>query len=73
MARITTATQVAPFRRRVVAEALRTGNISHTARQYTINRQTLHLRIRRFDGSLDSLNDKSSRQAHPSAAQAIPV
>ncbi len=58
--------QMAAFRRRVVREALRTGNISQTARINKVTRQTVHRWIARYDGTLESLIDRSKRpHYHP--------
>ncbi len=51
--------QLAQFRRRAVTDARRTGNISQTARDYRITHQTLHRWINRYDGTLESLKDRS--------------
>lgn len=59
--------QVAQFRLRVVKQAKKSGNISQTARIHKISRQSLHRWIGRYDGSLESLMDRSKRpHKHPS-------
>lgn len=58
--------QMARHRRRVVTEALKSGNVSRTAAYYRITRQTLHRWIARYDGTLESLKDRSKRpRSHP--------
>jgi transposase len=58
--------QMAQFRLRVVKQALRTGNVSSTARLYRVSRQSVHRWIGRWDGSLESLMDRSHRpRRHP--------
>ena len=58
--------QIAQFRQRVVRDALRSNNISDTARLYKISRQSIHRWIGRYDGSLESLMDRSHRpRRHP--------
>jgi len=58
--------QLAQFRRRALRDALKTGNISQTARDYRVTRQTLHRWIKRYDGTLESLKDRSRRpRGHP--------
>ena len=58
--------QIAYFRRRAVLQAKRTGNITETALTYRITRQTLHRWIARYDGTLESLMDRSRRpHYHP--------
>jgi transposase-like protein len=56
--------QMAQFRQRVVKDAIRTGNISATARIYRVSRQSVHRWIIRYDGSLKSLVDQSKRPHH---------
>jgi len=59
--------QKALFRQRVVKHALRTGNVSDTARLHRVSRQSVHRWIGRWDGSLESLTDGSHRpRRHPS-------
>ena len=59
--------QNALFRQRVVKHALKTSNVSATARLFRISRQSVHRWIRRWDGSLESLMDGSHRPHwHPS-------
>jgi transposase len=58
--------QMAQFRLRVVRHATTTGNLSSTARFYKVSRQSVHRWIGRFDGSLESLMDRSHRPRwHP--------
>lgn len=59
--------QEAQFRRRVVKEATRTGNVSAAARRNKVSRQSVHRWMSRYDGSLESLMDRSRRpHRHPS-------
>lgn len=59
--------QEAQFRRRVVREAQKSGNVSATARSNKVSRQSVHRWIARYDGSLESLMDRSRRpHRHPS-------
>ena len=59
--------QEAQFRRRVVREAVRAGNVSATARRHRVSRQSVHRWLARYDGSLESLTDRSRRRhRHPS-------
>ena len=59
--------QMALFRQRVVRHALKIENISATARLYKVSRQSVHRWIGRWDGSLESLVDRSRRpHRHPS-------
>lgn len=58
---------MAQFRQRVVKQSLKSGNISATARAYRVSRQSVHRWIARWDGSLQSLMDRSHRpKRHPS-------
>lgn len=58
---------MAQFRQRVVKHAARKHNISGTARLFRVSRQSLHRWIARWDGSLESLMDRSHRpRRHPS-------
>lgn len=58
--------QMAQFRLRVVRHVLKTGNVSSTARFFRISRQSVHRWIGRYDGSLESLLDRSHRpRRHP--------
>lgn len=58
--------QMAQFRLRVVKCAHKTGNISGTARCFRVSRQSVHRWINRWDGSLESLMDRSHRpRRHP--------
>lgn len=59
--------QMAQFRLRVVKLAMKTGNISAVSRQHKISRQSVHRWIARYDGTLESLMDRSHRpRRHPS-------
>lgn len=59
--------QMAQFRQRVVKHALKSGNITATARQFRISRQSVHRWIARWDKTLESLMDRSHRpRRHPS-------
>lgn len=59
--------QEAQFRRRVVCEATRTGNVSAAARIHRVSRQSVHRWMSRYDGSIESLMDRSRRpHRHPS-------
>jgi transposase InsO family protein len=60
--------QIAQRRMRVVKEALRTGNIAKTARMHGVTRQSVHRWMARYDGSLESLMDRS-RQPHRHPSQ----
>lgn len=63
---MTSVRQMAMFRRRVVKEAHESGNISQTARMFKVHRQSVHRWIARYDGTLESLMDKSRRpHSHP--------
>lgn len=61
--------QIAQFRQRVVKEAIKTGNVSSTARKFKISRQSIYRWINRWDGSLDSLMERSHRPKHHPAQQ----
>jgi len=64
---MTTIRQMACFRRRVVLHARKTGNVSETARFFMVTRQSVHRWIARYDGTLESLMDRSKRpHYHPS-------
>jgi transposase len=56
--------QMALFRHRVVKEATRRGNVSDAARLYKVSRQSVHRWLRRYDGTLESLMDRSRRPKH---------
>lgn len=59
--------QMALFRQRVVKHALATDNISATARLFRVSRQSVHRWICRWDGSAESLMERSHRpHRHPS-------
>ena len=58
---------MAQFRQRVVKLAVKEGNVSAVARLHRISRQSLHRWIARWDGTLESLMDRSHRpKRHPS-------
>lgn len=61
---MTSVRQMAMFRRRVIVEARKSGNISQTARLFKVHRQSIHRWIAKYDGTLESLVDKSSRPHH---------
>jgi transposase InsO family protein len=64
--RMTSIRQIAQFRLRVVRHALKTGNVSSTARLHRVSRQSVHRWIARYDGTLESLMDRSHRpHRHP--------
>ena len=59
--------QIAQFRQRVVKQVQKTGNVSSVARLHRVTRQSVHRWIARWDGSLESLMDRSHRpKRHPS-------
>lgn len=59
--------QVAQFRVRVVKQARKSGNIAATARANKVSRQSVHRWMVRYDGTLESLMDRSRRpHRHPS-------
>lgn len=59
--------QIAQFRQRVIKHAMKINNISAAARTYKISRQSIHRWMSRWDGSLESLMDRSHRpMSHPS-------
>jgi transposase len=59
--------QMAQFRLRVLKQAMRTGNTSAVARQHRVSRQSVHRWMARYDGTLESLMDRSHRPRwHPS-------
>jgi transposase InsO family protein len=63
---MTSIRQMAQFRLRVLRQAHKTGNVSSTARLFRVSRQSVHRWIGRFDGSLESLMDRSHRpHRHP--------
>ena len=55
---------MAQFRLRVVRHAKKAGNISDTARIYRIHRQSIHRWLIKYDGTIESLMDKSKRPHH---------
>lgn len=57
---------MAQFRLRVVRHAHKKGNVSSTARFFRVSRQSVHRWIGRYDGSIESLMDRSHRpRSHP--------
>lgn len=56
--------QIAQFRQRVIKEAIKSGNISFIARKFRVSRQSVHRWISRWDGTLESLMDRSHRPMH---------
>lgn len=66
--------QMAQFRLRVIKQANISGNISATARMFRISRQSVYRWICRYDGTLESLMDRSHRpHKHPSQHTAAEV
>lgn len=66
MSRMHSLQQKAAFRRRVVLDAQRRGNVSQTARMHKLTRQTVYRWIARYDGTAESLSDRSKRpHRHP--------
>lgn len=58
--------QMAFFRQRVVRRAIKSENISATAREFRVSRQSVHRWIARWNGTLESLMDHSHRpKRHP--------
>lgn len=58
--------QIACFRQRVVKRAIKIGNISATAREFRVSRQSVYRWICRWDGTIESLMDRSHRpKRHP--------
>lgn len=63
---MTSIRQVAQFRQRVVKHAQSTNNISASARLHRVSRQSVHRWLQRYDGTLQSLMDRSKRpHSHP--------
>lgn len=59
--------QIAHFRLRVVKDAMKSGNICETARLHRVHRQSIYRWLSRYDGTLESLMDRSKRpHSHPS-------
>lgn len=59
--------QMAFFRQRVVKRAIKTGNISATAMEFRVSRQSVYRWISRWNGIVESLMDRSHRpKRHPS-------
>jgi transposase InsO family protein len=58
--------QMAQFRLRVIREAERLGSVIDSARLHRVSRQSVHRWIARYDGTLESLMDRSRRpHSHP--------
>jgi len=58
--------QMAQFRLRVIRDAERLGNVTGSARLNKVSRQAVHTWIARYDGTLESLMDRSRRpHSHP--------
>jgi transposase InsO family protein len=58
--------QMAQFRLRVIRDAERLGNVTAAARLSRVSRQAVHTWITRYDGTLQSLMDRSRRpHSHP--------
>jgi len=54
------------FRRRVIKDAQRIGSVTKAARMHRVTRQSVHRWIARYDGTLESLMDRSRRpRYHP--------
>lgn len=63
---MTTIRQMAFFRRRVIKDAQRLGSVTEAARIHKVTRQSVHRWIARYDGTLESLMDRSRRpHGHP--------
>jgi transposase len=63
---MTSLRQMAFFRRRVVLYARKTNNVSMTARHFRVSRQSVHRWIAKYDGTVESLMDRSKRpRFHP--------
>lgn len=66
--------QMAQFRLRVIRQAIKAHNVSETARLNRVSRQSVHRWIARYDGTLESLMDRSHRpRRHPSQHTAAEV
>ena len=58
--------QMASFRRRVIKDVQRFGSVAEAARLHKVTRQSVHRWIARYDGTLESLMDRSKRpHYHP--------
>jgi len=63
---MTTIRQMACFRRRVIKDVRRFGSVAQAARFNGVTRQSVHRWITRYDGTLESLMDRSKRpHYHP--------
>jgi len=56
--------RMAQFRLRVIKDARRLGNVADAARLHRVSRQSVHRWIGRYDGTLESLMDRSRRPHH---------
>lgn len=56
--------QMAQFRLRVVKHARKFGNVSNTARLHKVSRQSVYRWIAQYDGTLESMMDRSKRPYH---------
>ena len=66
--------QKACRRKRIISEAKKTGNITATARNHGIRRETIHKWMKRYDRSIESLKDRSKRpKYHPNQHTAAEV
>lgn len=64
MSRKISVRQMAQFRLRVIRDAERLRNVSAAARLNRVSRQAVHRWIARYDGSIESLMDRSRRPHH---------
>lgn len=68
MSRMLSVRQIAQFRLRVIRDAQRLGSVTEAARLHKVSRQSAHRWIARYDGTIDSLMDRSRRpHSHPNA------
>lgn len=66
MSRKISVRQIAQFRLRAVKDARRLKSVSDAARLHRVSRQSIHRWIARYDGTLQSLMDRSKRpHSHP--------
>ena len=66
MSRKISVRQMAQFRLRVIKDAKRLGSVTDAARLHRTSRQSVHRWIARYDGTLESLMDRSRRpRSHP--------
>lgn len=61
---MTSVRQKAYFRRRVIKDAQRLGSVTQAARLHRVSRQSVHRWIVQYDGTLESLMDRSKRPHH---------